>query len=112
MRRIELGYGMSVTGELAGTVSLVVYAFSAGGAPLVAAYAASRTLTGVGVMLVLAGVTGRLRRDRSLRLITGLRTVLLAVAALPAPPLQTPGVRISLAVARSVLARGHQAPLR
>ena len=32
MRRIELGYGLSITGELAGTVALVVYALSAGGA--------------------------------------------------------------------------------
>ena len=31
MRRIELGYGMSITGELAGTVALVVYALSAAG---------------------------------------------------------------------------------
>jgi hypothetical protein len=36
MRRIELGYGLSITGELAGTVALVVYAVSAGGAGLVA----------------------------------------------------------------------------
>ncbi len=48
MRRIELAYGMSITGELAGTVALVVYAVSAGGAALVAAYAASRTVAGMG----------------------------------------------------------------
>jgi len=48
MRRIELGYGLSITGELAGTVALVVYAVGAGGAALVAAYAA-RTLAGMGV---------------------------------------------------------------
>ena len=34
MRRIELAYGLSITGELAGTVALVVYAVSAGGAAL------------------------------------------------------------------------------
>ena len=51
MRRIELGYGLSVTGELAGTVALVVYAVSAGGAAAVAAYAASRTLAGMGAAL-------------------------------------------------------------
>jgi len=48
MRRIELGYGLSITGELAGTVALVVYAAGAGGAALVAAYAA-RTLAAMGV---------------------------------------------------------------
>jgi CRP-like cAMP-binding protein len=111
MRRIELGYGMSVTGELGGTVSLVVYAFSAGGAPLVAAYAASRTLAGVGVMLVLAGVTGRLRRDRSLRRITGLRAVLLAAAALTAALHEPPAVVIALAAASSSLA-GTYRPLQ
>jgi predicted phage tail protein len=62
MRRIELGYGLSITGELAGTVALVVYALSAGGAALVAAYAASRTVAGMGVALVLTGLTNRLRR--------------------------------------------------
>jgi hypothetical protein len=35
MWRIELGYGLSITGELAGTVALAVYAVSAGGAALV-----------------------------------------------------------------------------
>src|SRR4029077_4298081 len=85
MRRIELGYGMSITGELAGTVALVVYALGAGGAALVAAYAASRTVAGMGVALVLTGLTSRLRRDRLLRWITGARTVLLAAAAPLAP---------------------------
>jgi hypothetical protein len=50
MRRIELGYGLSITGERAGTVALVVYAPGAGGAALVAAYAArgqSRPITPV-----------------------------------------------------------------
>ena len=37
MRRIELGYGLSIAGELAGTVALVVYALGAGGGALVAA---------------------------------------------------------------------------
>ena len=64
MRRIELGYGLSITGELAGTVALVVYALNSGGAGLVAAYAASRTVAGMGVALVLTGITGRVRRDR------------------------------------------------
>jgi hypothetical protein len=82
MRRIEAGYGMSVTGELAGTVALVVYALGAGGAALVAAYAVSRTVAGMAVALVLTGLTSRLRRDRQLRAITGVRAVLLAAAAL------------------------------
>src|ERR1700745_2184370 len=82
MRRIEVGYGLSITGELAGTVALVVYAFAAGGAALVAAYAASPTVAGMAVALVLTGITSRLRRDRLLRWSTGVRAVLLAAAAL------------------------------
>src|SRR5262245_66506400 len=103
MRRIELGYGMSITGELAGTVALVVYALSVGGAALVAVYAASRTLAGMGVALVLTGLTNRLRRDRLLRWITGSRMLLLAAAAvlgafdqLPAAVIRVGGQRLSL----------------
>src|SRR5260370_12767245 len=50
MRRIELGYGMSVTGELAGTDSLGAYAFSAGGAPLLPPDAARPAPAGGGGM--------------------------------------------------------------
>jgi hypothetical protein len=103
VRRIEIGYGLSVTGELAGTVSLVVYAFSAGGAALAAAYAASRTLGGVIVMLVLTGLTSRLRRGVLLHQITGLRAVLLAGAAVAAALSPPPGLVIALAAASSSL---------
>jgi len=111
VRRIELGWGLSVTGELAGTVALVVYAFGAGGAPLVAGYAAGRTLAGAGVALALAGVAGRLRSDRLLRQVTGVRAVLLAAAALAAAVHQPPGAVIALAAASSSLA-GTYRPLQ
>src|SRR5215204_1146139 len=84
VRRIELGWGLSVIGELAGTVSLVVYAYGEGGATLVAAYAVARTVAGIAVGLLFTGVGDRVRRDRLLRLVTGLRAVLLASAALVA----------------------------
>ena len=111
MRRIELGYGLSVTGELAGTVALVVYAVSAGGAAAVAAYAASRTLAGMGAALVLTGVTNRLRRDRLLRWITGVRVVLLAAAAVLAAFHQPPAAVIVAGAAGSSLA-GTYRPLQ
>src|SRR5436190_326779 len=111
MRRIELGYGMSITGELAGTVALVVYALSAGGAALGAAYAASRTVAGMGVALVLTGLTNRLRRDRLLRWITGIRMVLLAAAALLAAFAQPPAAVVAAGVASSSLA-GTYRPLQ
>jgi len=111
MRRIELGYGLSITGELAGTVALVVYALGAGGAALVAAYAASRTVAGMAVALVLTGITGRLRRDRLLRWSTGVRAVLLAAAALLAAFHQPPGAVIAAGAASSALA-GTYRPLQ
>jgi Cyclic nucleotide-binding domain len=111
MRRIELGYGMSITGELAGTVALVVYALGAGGAALVAAYAASRTVAGMAVALVLTGLTSRVRRDRLLRWITGVRAVLLAVAALLAAFGQPPAAVIAAGAASSSLA-GTYRPLQ
>jgi hypothetical protein len=111
MRRIELGYGLSMTGELAGTVALVVYALSAGGAALVAAYAASRTVAGMGVALVLTGITNRLRRDRLLRWITGIRMVLLAAAALLAGFHQPSAAVIAVGAASSSLA-GTYRPLQ
>src|SRR5215468_9819946 len=111
MRRIELGYGLSITGELAGTVALVVYALSVGGAALVAVYAASRTLAGMGVALVLTGLTNRLRRDRLLRWITGIRMLLLAAAALLAVLDQPPAAVIAAGAASSALA-GTYRPLQ
>jgi hypothetical protein len=114
MRRIELGYGLSITGELTGTVALVVYALGAGGAggaDLVAAYAASRTVAGMVVALVLTGLTSRLRRDSLLRLITAVRMVLLAAAALLAALGQPPTAVIAAGAASSALA-GTYRPLQ
>jgi Cyclic nucleotide-binding domain len=107
-RRLELGWGLSVMGELAGTVALVVYAFGAGGAALVAAYAASRTVGGMGVTLLLAGVTNRLRRDRLLRWLTGSRALLLGAAALLAALHQPAAAVIALAAMSSALAQTYR----
>ena len=111
MRQIELGYGLSITGELAGTVALVVYAVGTGGAALVAAYAASRTVAGMAVALVLTGLTSRLRRDRLLRWSTGVRAVLLGAAALLAASGQPPAAVIAAGAASSALA-GTYRPLQ
>src|SRR5215469_6756168 len=111
MRRIEVGYGLSITGELAGTVALVVYALGTGGAMLVAAYAASRTVVGMGVALVLTGLTSRLRRDRLLRWITGIRMLLLTSAALLAVSGQAPAAVVAAGAAGSALS-GTYRPLQ
>jgi Major Facilitator Superfamily len=89
----------------------VVYALSAGGAGLVAVYAASRTVAGMGVALVLTGITSRLRRDSLLRWSTGIRMVLLAAAALLAASGQPPAAVIAAGAASSALA-GTYRPLQ
>src|SRR5580658_848676 len=104
VRRIELGWGASVIGELAGQVTLVVYAFDAGGAVLVATYAASRTLLSMAVTLAITGVSGRVQPGSLLRPLTWLRAILLALAALTAAQHGAPAAVIALAAASSSLA--------
>jgi len=111
VRRIELGWGASVVGELAGQVTLVVYSFGAGGAVLVAAYVASRTLVSMVVTLGIAGVSARVRPGVLLRRITWLRAVLLALAALTAALHAAPVAVIALAAASSSLS-GTYRPLQ
>jgi len=111
VRRIEVGWGASVIGELAGQVTLVVYAFDAGGAVLVAVYVASRTLLSMAVTLGITGVSGRVRPGLLLRRVTWLRAVLLALAALTAALHGAPAAVIALAAASSSLA-GTYRPLQ
>jgi len=111
VRRIELGWGASVIGELAGQVTLVVYAFAVGGAVLVAVYIASRTLVSMVVTLGIGGVSGRVRPGALLRRVTWLRAVLLALAALTAALHAAPVAVIALAAASSSLA-GTYRPLQ
>ncbi len=92
-------------------VTLVAYAFNAGGAGLAAAYVASRTLAAMCVALGIAGVAGRVRRDTLLRRLTGLRAILLALAALTAAVGGPPLAVIALAAASSSLA-GTYRPLQ
>ncbi|HXJ27607.1 MAG TPA: cyclic nucleotide-binding domain-containing protein [Streptosporangiaceae bacterium] len=111
VRRIEFGWGASVIGELAGQVTLVVYSFDKGGAPLVAAYVASRTLLSMVVTLGIAGLSSGTRTSLLLRRITGLRAALLALAALTAALSWDPAAVIALAAASSSLA-GTYRPLQ
>jgi hypothetical protein len=111
VRRVELGWGLSVAGEQAGMVTLVAYAFGTGGAALAAGYVASRTLAAMCVALGIAGCAGRIRRDTLLRRLTGLRAVLLALAALTAAVGGPPIAVIVLAAASSSLA-GTYRPLQ
>ncbi len=84
VRRIELGWGLSVVGEFASTVALVVFAYAEGGAGLVAVYGLFRMLAGVSVALAIAGIGDRVRGEVLLRASTALKAILLTLAAVTA----------------------------
>ena len=84
VRRIELGWGLSVVGEFASTVALVVFSFAEGGAGLVAVYGLFRMLAGVTVALAIAGIGDRVRGEVLLRASTALKAILLTLAAVTA----------------------------
>jgi hypothetical protein len=108
VRRVEVGWGFSLTSEQAGTVTLVAYSYASGGAGLVAAYIAASTLAGMCVMLCLAGVTGRVRREVLLRRVTAVRAMLLGLAALTAALRCSPLAVIALAVAGASLVKTYR----
>ena len=90
VRRLELGWGLSLVGFFASTIALFVYAFDEGGATLVAIYGVARAAPGAVVTPALLGLTDRVPVDRLLRATTGARAALIALAgaaaALHAPP--------------------------
>ena len=111
VRRIELGWGASVIGELASQVTLVVFAVDKGGAVDVATYVASRTLLSMAVMLGVTGFSGRAQPGLLLRRATWLRAVLLVLGALTAALHGAPAAVIAFAAASSSLA-GTYRPLQ
>ena len=90
-RRIEAGWFASLGGELAGSIALLVYAYTEGGAALVALYGVVRTLPAMLITPALVSSTDRFGPDRVLRITVAARALLLAMAALGAfvggPPL-------------------------
>jgi len=84
VRRIELGWGFSVVGEFASSVALVVFAYAAGGAALIAVYGLFRMLAGVTVALAIAGIGDRVRSEVLLRGSTALKAILLTLATITA----------------------------
>ncbi len=111
VRRIELGWALVVVGELAGTVALIVYAYDQGGAALVAAYAVAGTTAAIGIGFFLAAVGDRVRRDRLLRVLVGLRAGLMASAALVAV-LDGPAAAVVTLAAASFAFQGTYRPLQ
>jgi len=110
VRRLQLGWGLAVVGELAASIAVAVFAFDEGGAALVGVYGVARTLPGAVVAPVVMGLSDRLPKDRLLLLATGARAALLALAAaLAAAHGPAPAV-IGLAAGASSLA-GTYRPL-
>jgi MFS family permease len=108
VRRIELGWALTVVGEMAGTVALVVYAYGEGGAALVAAYGVARTTGAIGIGFVLAAFSDRVRRDRLLRVVVGLRAILMALAAVVAVLSGPAAAVVSLAAASCSFAGAYR----
>jgi len=111
VRRIEFGWGLSVVGEAASAVALVVFAYAEGGATLVAVYGLFRTLAGVTVALAIAGIGDRVPGEFLLRGSTALKVILLTlatvIAAVDGPALAV----VALAAASSGL-EGAYRPLQ
>ncbi|HYI66692.1 MAG TPA: cyclic nucleotide-binding domain-containing protein [Candidatus Limnocylindrales bacterium] len=83
-RRIEGGSFASLAGELAGTIALLVYAYSEGGAALVAIYGVVRTLPAMAITPAVVSSTDRFGPDRVLRITVAARALVLAAAAIGA----------------------------
>ena len=111
IRRIELGWGFSVVGEAASTVALVVFAFAAGGAGLVAVYGLFRMLAGVTVALGIAGIGDRVRSEVLLRTSTALKAILLTLATVTAA-MDGPALGVIVLAASSSGLEGAYRPLQ
>ena len=104
VRRLESGWGLSVVGELSGSIAVAIYAFDQGGAALLGVYAASRTLPAAVVAPLVMGLSDRMPRERLLRLATGVRALLLGASAFCGAVHGPAWLVIALAAASSTLA--------
>jgi MFS family permease len=99
IRRLELGWGLSLAGTFSYTVALLVYAYAQGGATLVAVYGVASTVPGALLTPVLMSLTDRVGSARMLRGTTACRTLLVALAAGFALAGAPPAIVIVLAAA-------------
>ena len=111
VRRVEAGWALCLTGGMIATVALLIYAFTAGGAALVAAFAVSEAVVRAVMSSVGSSVGDRIRRDRLLRWTASLAAVFMALAAEAATAGASPGVAIALGVVSSGF-RGSYRPLQ
>lgn len=79
--RITRGWGLSVAAGLVCRVAMLVWAFETGGPTLIALYGVATTIPGALLAPLLAGLCARVPSARLLRTLVGMRTVLLAPAA-------------------------------
>ena len=98
-------------GEAASTVALVVFAFAAGGAGLVAVYGLFRMLAGVTVALGIAGIGDRVRSEVLLRGSTALKAILLTLATVTAA-MDGPALGVIVLAASSSGLEGAYRPLQ
>ena len=108
VRRVSLGWGCSVVGELTSTIAVMIFAYDHGGAALVGVYGLARTLPGALVAPAVMGLTVRVRGELLLRWITALRAGLLAAAAVVAGVQGPPALVIGLAAGSSTMASTYR----
>jgi MFS family permease len=81
IRRLEVGWALSLAGTFSYTVALLAFSYAEGGAHLVAAYGVASTVPGAVLTPVLMSLTDRVGGAAMLRATTAVRTLLVALAA-------------------------------
>jgi MFS family permease len=81
IRRLEVGWALSLTGTFSYTVALLAYSYAEGGAHLVATYGVASTVPAAVLTPVLMSLTDRVGAAAMLRATTAARTLLVALAA-------------------------------
>lgn len=81
IRRLEVGWVLSLAGTFGYTVALLAYSYAEGGPRLVAAYGVASTVPGALLTPILMSVTGRVGSATTLRVTTACRAILVALAA-------------------------------
>jgi len=81
IRRLEVGWGLSLAGTFSYTVSLLAYTYAEGGAGLVALYGVVSTVPGAVLTPMLMSVTDRVGSAVALRATTATRAALVSAAA-------------------------------
>ncbi|WP_183408054.1 cyclic nucleotide-binding domain-containing protein [Nocardioides pocheonensis] len=80
IRRLELGWGMSLAGTFGYTVAMLAYAYAEGGPTLVALYGVASTVPGALLTPVLMSLTDRVGGATMLTATTATRTLLVTLA--------------------------------